>query len=368
MAAFHWNDNFLTGLTTVDKQHHHLVDLINQLENRLAENHAADDSNDGLFTELLDYAVYHFRNEEQIMADSGIDTRHIESHKQAHHLFLEDITLQRKSITSPNAEASQMLLDFLVHWLAYHILGMDQNMARQVLAIQRGRSAAEAYEAEEKATAGNTEPLLTALTGLVQQISRRNQQLYDLTVSLEQKVEERTRQLQVANEHLQELALTDALTNLPNRRQAMRQLSLYWQDSIKRHMPLACMMIDADHFKEVNDQYGHDAGDSVLIELARTLKESVRNDDIVCRLGGDEFFIICVHTSMDGAFHLAEQLRNRVAALHVQTGSGVWNGSVSVGVAEKTTGMEAYEELIKYSDTALYLAKAAGKNCVRKFQ
>ena len=120
-----------------------------------------------------------------------------------------------------------MLLDFLMHWLAYHILGMDQNMARQVLARLRGSTSTEAYAAEEKASAGKTEPLLTALTGLVQQISIRNQQLYELTVSLEQKMEERTRQLHEANEQLQELALTDTLTGLPNRRQAMRQLSLY---------------------------------------------------------------------------------------------------------------------------------------------
>jgi diguanylate cyclase (GGDEF)-like protein len=321
-----------------------------------------------LFTELVNYTKYHFGDEEQIMFRTGVDARHISAHLHAHQAFLHDITLQRNSITSHRLEDSQSLLDYLVHWLAYHILGMDQNMARQVQAIQRGSTAAEAYEVEEKASADNTEPLLNALAGLVKQISRRNQQLYELTISLEQKVEERTRQLQVANDHLQELALTDTLTGLPNRRQARRQLSLYWQEAISDNIPLACMMIDADHFKEVNDQYGHDAGDFVLRELARTLRDTVRNDDIVCRLGGDEFFIICLHTTLDGSWHLAEQLRAKVSCMQVQTGPGVWKGSISIGVAERTAGMATYDELIKHSDDALYLAKQAGKNCVRKFQ
>jgi hemerythrin len=91
------------------------------------------------------------------------------------------------------------------------------------------------------------------------------------------------------------------------------------------------MMIDADSFKQINDTQGHDAGDSVLRALSKQLLHAVRNDDIVCRLGGDEFLIICAGTPLDGAMMLAESIREEVAALRVPAGAGEWVGSISVG-------------------------------------
>jgi len=126
-----------------------------------------------------------------------------------------------------------------------------------------------------------------------------------------------------------------------------------------------CMMIDADHFKEVNDTYGHDAGDLVLRELATALKHAVRSDDIVCRLGGDEFFIICPQTDKAGGMHFAETICQSIAALRVPTGDGAWQGSVSIGVAARSDEMDNLDELMKLADEGVYLAKKAGKNCVR---
>jgi hemerythrin len=138
-----------------------------------------------------------------------------------------------------------------------------------------------------------------------------------------------------------------------------------WSESIESDTLLACMMIDADHFKEVNDTYGHDAGDVVLCELAKTLQHAVRNDDIVCRLGGDEFLIICPDTDQDGGMHIAELARKAVSALRVSTGDGVWNGSISVGLAARSPDMESHEDLIKAADKSVYEAKRDGRNCVR---
>jgi hemerythrin len=125
------------------------------------------------------------------------------------------------------------------------------------------------------------------------------------------------------------------------------------------------MMIDADHFKEVNDTYGHDAGDVVLNELARTLKYSFRSDDVVCRLGGDEFFVICPNTNLEGGMYAAEISRNAASKLRVPTGGEPWHGSVSICVAVWAPEMKSYEELIKVADNSVYAAKQAGKNCVR---
>jgi len=164
---------------------------------------------------------------------------------------------------------------------------------------------------------------------------------------------------------LEEIAQTDVLTGLPNRRHAMRRLGELWDESVESGKALACMMIDADHFKQVNDQYGHDAGDDVLCRLSNMLLDSVRSDDIVCRLGGDEFLIICSSTDLDGALLVAGDLCDRVSRMQVVTGDGYWQGSVSVGVAVRNADILKPDDLIKSADKGVYIAKKAGKNCVR---
>ncbi|MEZ9464147.1 GGDEF domain-containing protein, partial [Vibrio splendidus] len=153
-----------------------------------------------------------------------------------------------------------------------------------------------------------------------------------------------------------------------NRRSAFKQLALHWQDSKELGMPLVCIMIDADHFKRINDTSGHDAGDLVLQTLSRELKNAFRNDDIVCRLGGDEFLVICPDTDLKGGMHIAETTRQKVSELEVETSHQVWIGSISVGVAEITQEFESMNELVKAADESVYLAKNAGKNSVCSIQ
>lgn len=124
-------------------------------------------------------------------------------------------------------------------------------------------------------------------------------------------------------------------------------------------------MVDADHFKEVNDTFGHDAGDDVLRELSKALAHTVRSDDIVCRLGGDEFLIICANTDQEGGMHIAELARATVSVLRVPTGDAAWPGSISAGVAARSAEMGNHEALIKRADEGVYAAKRDGRNCVR---
>ena len=124
------------------------------------------------------------------------------------------------------------------------------------------------------------------------------------------------------------------------------------------------MMIDADGFKQVNDAHGHDAGDAVLRALSTQLRYSVRTDDIVCRLGGDEFLIICAGTPLEGAITLAETIREAVAGLRVPVGDSEWRGNISVGVAARKATTNGFEGLMKAADTGLYVAKQNGRNCV----
>ena len=365
MAAFIWDDTFITGIEEVDEQHFYLVGLINKFGELLVLNELNEKMVEDVFQELYDYTHYHFQEEEQSMLHGGIDPRFLSHHIEIHKDFLSKINEMHDQISLEEPDSLRNLLDFLIHWLAYHILGIDQSMASQLAAIKNGSSAEKAFEVASAQVHNATEALLSALNNLFKQVSMRNRELYQLNKTLESKVEKRTVELQEANQHLAQLAVTDGLTKLPNRRYARTHLNALWEKSLQREKPLSCLMIDADHFKEVNDQYGHDAGDKVLVELSNKLQQTVRNDDVVCRLGGDEFLVICENTNCAGANHIAKLLCNAVANFKVSVGDGFWFGSVSIGVATQQPEMSQMEDLIKMADKGVYLAKEAGKNCVR---
>lgn len=367
MGSFRWDKCFFTGLTEVDAQHHQLIDLINDFGDLLTRSGGTEIDNDNLeavFQKLAAYARYHFAEEESLMSRAGLDPRHIQQHCRAHATFLAEVTQMHSGISSGNPGAATFLLKFLTHWLAYHILGMDQFMAKQIAAVQAGQKAADAYVTEKIVKDGATGTLLNALNGLFQQVSERNRELFQLNQTLETKVADRTRELLEANQQLETMAMTDVLTGLPNRRYALQSFVREWAASVRYSTPLSCMLIDADGFKQINDAYGHAAGDEVLRQLSSQLKRLARADDIVCRLGGDEFLIICGHTSLDGAMKMAEKIRRGIALLRIPAGGGEWRGSISVGLAERTDDMDTPEDLMKAADSGVYRAKLNGRNCV----
>ena len=365
MESFIWDDHFVTGLAEVDRQHRCLVDSINHFGELLARPEGvAFDALEKVFDELASYARYHFEDEDSQMIAVGVDPRHVAYHRREHANFFHEVTHMRAGVSPQDLRGARLLQEFLVHWLAHHILGSDQALARQITAIRSGQTAAEAYLAEERKRDGAVEPLVRALNGLFHQVTERNRELQRLNETLEARVAERTEPLAIANRHLEELSLTDALTGLPNRRHAMLRLAKAWDESLRDGTPLACMMIDADGFKEVNDRHGHDAGDEVLRLLSRSLQHSIRTDDVVCRLGGDEFLVICERTPLGGAVQLAERVRATVSAMRVPAGSGEWRGSISVGAAVRDDSMGCLEDLIKAADEGVYAAKRNGRNCV----
>lgn len=364
MKSFEWDSCYETGIADVDEQHQCLVEIINKYGALIAENNISlQDIRIALF-ELSRYAEFHFKEEESLMREVGLYDRHIEEHVQVHRAFMVDVVSMQAFISEDNKKSSEHLLNFLIHWLAYHILGIDQNMSRQVKQVESGICPKVAWEMEEKKQDSSTAPLLKALNGLFDQVSARNKELLELNQCLEDKVEERTKQLQHANKQLEQLSLTDSLTKLPNRRSAIRQLKAYWTESIQNDEPLVCIMIDIDFFKQVNDTAGHDAGDRLLIEIAQTFSDSFRSDDFVCRLGGDEFFVICPNTDLQGGIHIAELTRKTVNQMLVPVGESVWRGSISVGVAERCGEMSDEHQLIKAADDAVYQAKSQGRNQV----
>ncbi|MFN3716161.1 MAG: diguanylate cyclase [Thiobacillus sp.] len=169
-------------------------------------------------------------------------------------------------------------------------------------------------------------------------------------------------ELAVANRRLANAALTDLLTGLPNRRSAMDRLDQAWSSALRSEQPLSVMVIDVDHFKHINDTYGHAAGDHVLREVADVLRQSARRGDSVCRIGGEEFLIICPNTELKAAVLSAERLRAALASHAVTIGSGTGRVTISIGVASRHGNTPDTDALVRMADQALYTAKQSGRN------
>jgi two-component system cell cycle response regulator len=170
-------------------------------------------------------------------------------------------------------------------------------------------------------------------------------------------------ELALNNRRLHQAALTDPLTGLPNRRYALARLEQECAAARRRGSALACLAVDLDHFKRVNDEHGHDAGDAALVQVARALRGAARLPDSVCRLGGEEFLVILPDSGPGEARVLAERLRAAVAGLEHRTGNGAALPlSVSIGIAAEECCRAAPLELLRRADQALLAAKRAGRN------
>lgn len=184
--------------------------------------------------------------------------------------------------------------------------------------------------------------------------------IYEYQYKLEQKVKERTKELKEKNLELHRLSITDKLTNIYNRIKLdevmIEQLNLAERYNEK----FSIMIIDIDYFKQVNDTYGHQVGDTTLIEISKILQENIRNTDTVGRWGGEEFIIICPHTDLEGIKQLANQIREKIEKHNFPV---IKNKTASFGVSVYKDNDNA-EKLINRADEALYKAKENGRNKV----
>ena len=167
-------------------------------------------------------------------------------------------------------------------------------------------------------------------------------------------------QLRQRNVDLDRMSRTDTLTGLYNRRHLDEQLWRQQSNAVRHHDPLCVLLLDIDHFKKINDSYGHPAGDIVLSAFADRLRSEVRANDIVGRWGGEEFLVIMPRTDLAGALEVAERLRGTTADTPVR--AGIWSINVTVsGGCVLSTGDQA-NAVLQLADTCLYAAKASGRN------
>lgn len=175
-----------------------------------------------------------------------------------------------------------------------------------------------------------------------------------------------SRDLADANQRLRVLATTDDLTGFLNRREAMARLEKYWASVERNPAPLSVILLDIDRFKRFNDTYGHAVGDLVLREMTKALRKTSRSSDELCRLGGEEFLIVCPNTPEEAAAIAAERFRAAVESLELHHDDQTLAVTISLGVAEKTPAMTGPDDVISAADEALYVAKESGRNCVRQ--
>lgn len=178
-------------------------------------------------------------------------------------------------------------------------------------------------------------------------------ELKELNATLEQKVEDRT-------EELKRIASTDPLTTLMNRRSFYTQAEVIFQKSIRYRRNISILMLDIDHFKQFNDDYGHAVGDTVLISVANSIQHVCRETDLPARVGGEEFMILLEETDTDEALLIAERLRQVISEINIPKIET--KITVSIGISNLEADTENLDELILRADQAMYMAKNKGRN------
>lgn len=207
-----------------------------------------------------------------------------------------------------------------------------------------------------------------SLSAYLEQHQRYEQELSAHRDHLTQLVQERTTELETANRRLQDLARTDALTGLPNRRHFDEVQNIEMRRTRREQVPLALLLCDVDFFKPFNDHQGHAAGDECLRSVAHTLRRSlVRAGDMVARVGGEEFAVLIPNASLEDAWRVAEHLRAAVQASAIAHPKSAVSGVVTVSIGLALTQPDApleFDALYRQADEALYRAKEAGRNRV----
>jgi diguanylate cyclase (GGDEF)-like protein len=215
-----------------------------------------------------------------------------------------------------------------------------------------------------KVNKGELGLLTDSFVNMANSVRQKINEINDINTNLESRIEESTAQFRATNKEMEKLANADSLTGLHNRRAFFDMVNFAYSQSKRNNAPLSLIMLDLDHFKLINDQHGHPAGDEVLRCVARCLLETARESDYPARIGGEEFAILSTNTDNQAAFVLAERIRTEISFIRLEINGKVIPITASLGIASLHTD-ETFSQLYVRADDALYLAKGAGRNCTK---
>ncbi|WP_228522632.1 diguanylate cyclase [Methylophilus sp. 14] len=290
------------------------------------------------------------------------------------------VTVYPKSLlSSPSLKAAKFILIVSLFALVIELIMLYLVMMKKVVQpLETFMDASSAIEGQryEKITSnalplpdhldneiGKLAKLFKSMSGSLQHFRSDMQRL---THSLEDQVKVRTRELQRAKDKAEKEATIDSLTQIPNRHSFYNRAKALLQQADHAGEPLCFLMLDIDFFKVINDTYGHPQGDQVLVACARTIENTIREKDLLGRLGGEEFAVVLPNTSLEEARVIAERIRVRIAELSFYTTQRIqsFHTTISIGISCATETIYAYELLYKHADLALYEAKQSGRNLV----
>ncbi|MBK1690175.1 GGDEF domain-containing protein [Rubrivivax gelatinosus] len=368
--VFPWNDNFNTGNALIDQQHKRLVDLLNQLAGTLVSNQECEV--EAAFAELAAYADVHFSAEEEIWVDCFGDDLWLHNHQAAHGAFLPKVQdLKRSGGGEPLYQLVEGIVKFLIRWLAFHIIVEDKRFALVVAEVQAGVPLDEAkLKAERKMGASSVRLLIDTVLGMYESLSSRTLNLLRerrARVEAEEKLRQAYIDLEAANRRLEESAITDDLTGLFNRRHFDAVFTSELARARREGAALTLALLDLDHFKRLNDTYGHVAGDEALVSVAAALREHGRRaGDFAFRLGGEEFALLACSSSPSGrARELFEAIRRDVEALAIPNTRSATAPTLTVSIGALVRvpqPADTVQTLFLEADRLLYEAKQQGRN------
>ena len=246
-----------------------------------------------------------------------------------------------------------------------HLLGICEGEARQYL-VEAHATTEKVAEllAADTSSLDDVETILARATEKLVQITLEAQKLTEQTLADKEELERKNRALENRNRELLERATRDELTGLPNRHFLTDFISAEWQRCFEERIPLGIILADIDHFKSVNDTYGHQAGDAVLRAVAAVIDKVTRRNDIVARYGGEEFVLVAPSVGVEDLGFIAERFRSAVSESMVVLPCGQEiQVTVSVGGAYVVPQRHfTHEQLIEAADKAMYVCKQQGRN------
>lgn len=360
---FPWNDHLETGIATVDEQHKKIVEIINRLAETLVD--ASDDEIAEVFDELKNYASYHFETEEALWSEHLSQDSEYLAHQKSHATFMPEVLeIQKEHSEQPLTSVLEHVVQFLIRWLVLHIIYDDKRMALVIEKMKQGMTREDAKVAADRQIVETINELAGIVLSMYDSLSSR-------TLDLLRERTERERaekRLKSANRRLEELAVTDQLTGLWNRRHFDDVFNRELKRAQRNKSTLTFIMFDIDHFKNLNDRYGHAQGDVALQAVGKTVLGICRRPgDMPFRIGGEEFGVLVLDHSDQMGERFGEIIRSAMENLKIENiGSSVGDHmTVSVGVVTCIPEPnDTIETLAVVADQRLYQAKDQGRNRV----